>query len=193
MKRSPDYSATTESESNSIEEATNEDFDNLVSSPSSGRKVREERINKRGLPRSALRLILFNIIRFEGLDDFKIFCNENQELLGEPHSKHRKQVQNKRYHYLGLRKNDPEEFARICSSFELDLVSEEEALKKKKEEDALRKETFFKKKEEEDWKRIRATNKTNITAIPETPVSEKPKKGEMSYISKFVLHYKVSI
>jgi hypothetical protein len=170
MKRSPDYSATTESESNSIEEPTSEDFDKLVSSPSSGRKVRKDRINKRGLPRSALRLILFNILRFEGLDEFKIFCNENQELLGKPHSTLRKKVQNKRYHYLALYSKDPEEFARICSSFELDLVSAEEAPKKKP-----------------------AEKKTRNPAIPETPVPAIPKKGEMSYISKFVLHHMVSI
>lgn len=191
MKRSSDpspddHSATAASENISIEEPEdeeepdeNEDFDELVSSPSSKRKVKKERTNKKGLPRTTLRLILFNILRFDGLDKFRSFCNENKELIGAHRSKVRKQVQNKRYHYLALRRNDPEEFFRICSTFELDLPSESTRASKK-HRSAL---------PSEEVTTSVPTYSVLVSAEKKTPTPEIPKKGEMSYIGKFVLFF----
>ena len=76
------------------------------------------RTNKNGLPIEAQRAILWNVIYFQGFDNFgRETCDLNPLLFGERNSARRIACRAKRRHFLEIHKNHPEEFAKLCLHF----------------------------------------------------------------------------
>jgi hypothetical protein len=105
---------------NDIEKSNNSQTDKATKSSNNNLSPSTLATNKNGLPFLLQKIILINVWKFQGVDDFvRDVCNADPSTFGERNSSRRKACLQKRRHFVRLQINEPHKFKELCSAFQI--------------------------------------------------------------------------